>query len=220
MKKRVLSFLIAMMMASLSVPSVSAAETAYAKGDVDMDGVITGHDTAMVSRSLYDETYTLTEEQYILADMNDDGVVDLTDMETLHGLEVYGMSEPYFNNAHMVAAYTALLYVSYKSAGMDFTVYESTVVEDHDVVEKNIRNGRISNLMLSLFDVNASGDVDFIDGYSILVSDSLMHAGAEPYYAVDRYDLFSDALACKRNDEDSKWIAYSGTVIWKENYCE
>ena len=50
-------------LASLPVLGVSAAETTYALGDVDMDGVVTGHDTAMVSRYVLDDTYSLTDEQ-------------------------------------------------------------------------------------------------------------------------------------------------------------
>ena len=51
-----------MALAALPVSAMSAsAEGAYALGDVDMDGVVTGHDTAMVSRYVLDDTYTLTE---------------------------------------------------------------------------------------------------------------------------------------------------------------
>ena len=44
-----------------------------------MDGVVTGHDTAMVSRYVLGYI-TLKEEQLKLADVNEDGVVDLTDV--------------------------------------------------------------------------------------------------------------------------------------------
>ena len=66
-------------LASLPVLGVNAEETTYALGDVDMDGVVTGHDTAMVSRYVLDDTYTLTEEQLKLADVNEDGVLDVSD---------------------------------------------------------------------------------------------------------------------------------------------
>ena len=56
----------------------------YVLGDVDMDGVVTGHDTAMVSRYVLDDTYTLTEEQLKLADVNEDGVVDQADADKLY----------------------------------------------------------------------------------------------------------------------------------------
>ena len=71
-------------LASLPVLGASAEETTYALGDVDMDGVVTGHDTAMVSRYVLDDTYTLTEEQVKLADVNEDGVVDQADADKLY----------------------------------------------------------------------------------------------------------------------------------------
>ena len=37
-------------LSALPVCGVNAEEATYALGDVDMDGVVTGHDTAMVSR--------------------------------------------------------------------------------------------------------------------------------------------------------------------------
>ena len=55
----------------------------YVLGDVDMDGVVTGHDTAMVSRYVLGYI-TLKEEQLKLADVNEDGVVDLTDVTKLY----------------------------------------------------------------------------------------------------------------------------------------
>lgn len=61
--------------AMLAALPVSAAGTAVT-GDIDQDGVITGHDTAMISRYLADDAYTLTEEQLKLADINGDGTVD------------------------------------------------------------------------------------------------------------------------------------------------
>ncbi len=72
-----------MALSSLPVLGVSAEET-YALGDVDMDGIVTGHDTAMVSRYVLDDTYTLTEEQLQLADVNGDGEVNQADADMLY----------------------------------------------------------------------------------------------------------------------------------------
>ena len=66
----------------------------YVLGDVDMDGVVTGHDTAMVSRYVLDDTYTLTEEQLKLADVNEDGVVDQADADKLYTeMQVYSLGD-------------------------------------------------------------------------------------------------------------------------------
>ena len=85
MKKTLCACMAAVLaLASLPVLGVSAEETTYALGDVDMDGVVTGHDTAMVSRYVLDDTYTLTEEQLKLADVNEDGVVDQADADKIN----------------------------------------------------------------------------------------------------------------------------------------
>ncbi|MGN1224126.1 MAG: dockerin type I domain-containing protein [Ruminococcus sp.] len=96
--KKVISVLAAGVMAlsSLSVLGVSAEET-YALGDVDMDGIVTGHDTAMVSRYVLDDTYTLTEEQLQLADVNGDGEVNQADADILYN----DMQEYVLGNAVM-----------------------------------------------------------------------------------------------------------------------
>ncbi len=54
-----------------------------------MDGVITGHDSALVSRYLMLGDIELTEEQLTLADINEDGTVDQTDADLIHDVEVY-----------------------------------------------------------------------------------------------------------------------------------
>ena len=87
--KKALAFLTASIMALGSLPFLSAgAEDAFAPGDVDMDGVITGHDTALVSRHLTRGDNSLSRKQLELADYNGDGVVDQTDVEAIHENEV------------------------------------------------------------------------------------------------------------------------------------
>ncbi|MBQ8688450.1 MAG: dockerin type I repeat-containing protein [Ruminococcus sp.] len=87
--KKMTALLTALVMASASMMHVSA--DAYALGDVDMDGIITGHDTAMVSRYLQEEAYTLTEEQLTLADINADGTVDQADADMMYATQEYPM---------------------------------------------------------------------------------------------------------------------------------
>ncbi len=60
-----------MALAALPFSALSAgAESAYAPGDVDMDGYITAHDAAVVSRALYVDETALNDEQKQLADVN------------------------------------------------------------------------------------------------------------------------------------------------------
>ena len=81
-------------LSALPVCGVNAEEATYALGDVDMDCVVTCHDTAMVSRYVLDDTYTLTDEQLKLADVNEDGVVDQADADKLHHeMQVYELGD-------------------------------------------------------------------------------------------------------------------------------
>ncbi len=216
-KTRLVSFATAGVMALASLPmlSVSAAETTYAQGDVDMDGVITGHDTAMVSRSLYDEAYTLNEEQYALADMNGDGTVDLTDMETLHTQEVYTIGDVKLTGYGVEkvilddASYVALLIWGLGSAGASIETMKESFDElppsiyDNDelayIFIKDVlqmsseTNVQINEVQYNLLDGNADGIVDVIDAYYLLFISSYRHAGGlyigRPYYLEGRYDL-------------------------------
>ncbi len=54
-RAKVLSLLTASTMGLACFNVNAAAETSFAAGDVDMDGIVTGHDTAMVSRYLVTE---------------------------------------------------------------------------------------------------------------------------------------------------------------------
>ena len=67
---------------SIPVFSVSALDGIL--GDVDGDGVITGHDTALISRHLYDDSFTLTDDQLARADITKDGQVTAEDAIWLH----------------------------------------------------------------------------------------------------------------------------------------
>ena len=72
-------------LSALPISAMSAgAEGAYAPGDVDMDGVITGHDAAVVSRYLHVDSNLLNADQLALADVNGDGVVDQADADWIH----------------------------------------------------------------------------------------------------------------------------------------
>lgn len=82
--KKLTSLLTALTMIGSMAFAVSAEETSFALGDVDMDGVITGHDTAMVSYYVTGGDITLTEEQLRLADVDGDGAVTQADADKLY----------------------------------------------------------------------------------------------------------------------------------------
>ena len=72
-KRKVLSFLTAAVLTVGAVPfsviHAAAADETYVQGDVDMDGYITGHDAAMVSRYLNVDPELLSDQQKALADI-------------------------------------------------------------------------------------------------------------------------------------------------------
>ena len=117
--KKALAFLTASIMALGSLPFLSAgAEDAFAPGDVDMDGVLTGHDAALVSRHLAYGDNNLSEEQLKLADYNGDGVVDQTDVEAIHENEVWELGDVDMDNdADMDDALVIFQEYSYIASG-------------------------------------------------------------------------------------------------------
>ena len=110
-KNKLFALFISGLMAISAMPIVSVSAEEYALGDIDMDGVITEHDAAILYRILDEETgviepgyrYSndasketaepLSEEQKVLADMNDDGVIDYTDADIILEKSEYMLGE-------------------------------------------------------------------------------------------------------------------------------
>lgn len=91
--KKTIAFLTALVLAAISVPFSVSAE-GYAQGDVDMDGMITGHDAAIVSKYADGELkMDITEEQLLLADMNGDGAVDVSDAAAIYEQQEYKLGD-------------------------------------------------------------------------------------------------------------------------------
>lgn len=92
--KKTIAFISALVLTALSVPmSITSAEDGL-KGDVDMDGVITGHDAAIVSQ--YADgilKISLSEEQLTLADMNEDGIIDAVDAALIAENQKYALCD-------------------------------------------------------------------------------------------------------------------------------
>ena len=128
--KKVFGFFTAAVMAVASLPilSVGAADSTVLLGDVDQDGVITGHDSAMVSRYLNVDSTMFTEEQLKLADINEDDVVDQTDADLIHEKEVFCIGEFVKSGAVDVeAALNALYCISYENAGAPLKVVKKDI---------------------------------------------------------------------------------------------
>ena len=117
--KKALAFLTASVMALSSLPFLSVgAEDAFAPGDVDMDGVLTGHDAALVSRHLVHGDNNLSEEQLKLADYNGDGVVDEEDVKAIVADEEYPMGDVNLDGTlGLDDSFQILCYYTYSTAG-------------------------------------------------------------------------------------------------------
>lgn len=72
---------------------VSAEESAAVPGDVDGDGYLTGHDAALLSRSLMEEDFSLTAEELSRADINGDGTIDAADVEQMYDQQEYMLGD-------------------------------------------------------------------------------------------------------------------------------
>ena len=134
----------------------------YVLGDVDMDGVVTGHDTAMVSRYVLDDTYTLTEKQLKLADVNEDGVVDQADADKLYTeMQVYPLGDIDMSGmAEVGDTSDILVYYAKVSAGQNVEL---------TAVQKN------------LADVDLNGTVDITDACYNLAGYARAAAGQKAY---------------------------------------
>ncbi|MGN1402763.1 MAG: dockerin type I domain-containing protein [Ruminococcus sp.] len=133
-----------MLAGSLSALPVSAADDIL-MGDIDNDGYLTGHDTAMLSRHLLDDTYTLTENQLSRADITGDGLIDEADVTWIQVNEEYALGD-YNLDGHTTSDDAHDVMVHYQ---------EQTVDE-------------MTPLQFNLADVDANGCISFLDTIGIM----------------------------------------------------
>lgn len=212
--RKVFSFVTAavMSLASLPVLVVNAAEV---KGDIDGDGYVTGHDTAILSRALYLGDLELTKEQALLADLDDNGQVDLTDLEALHqmeqvpigGFDVKDRMEWNFARHEMVAGlwtmdapsvtdfYDALKIDSFCKIGYElkickdeeFPVEDSTSLSNLYYTKDSVLYVR--EVVYNSLDADADGTVDLMDSYNLILASGRATIGLSIYAQEGRYDL-------------------------------
>lgn len=146
--KKLTSLLTALTMIGGMAFAVSAEETSFALGDVDMDGVITGHDTAMVSYYVTGGDITLTEEQLRLADVDGDGAVTQADADKLYNeMQEYDLGDIDLDG-----------YAEISDASIAYHMLKvRRIKHETDFGAKGIRA-----------DVNFDGVIDIYDAYTIL----------------------------------------------------
>ena len=137
------------------------------QGDVDQDGILTGHDAAMVSRYLLDDSYTLTEEQLAFADINEDGTVDQADADMLYEVQKYHLGDvgdemndlwcPQIEDATVI-----LEYYAHKAIGKEYAFTE---------------------LQEKLADLDLDGDADMYDAHFALMIFARVVVGLDAIFA-------------------------------------
>ena len=182
-----------MALAALPVSAMSAsAEEAYALGDVDMDGFITGHDAAMVTHALYVDNEALTAEQLKLADVNGDGNVDQSDADWIHENQVYELGQLQKDfSMNPTTAFFQLLYIAKTGAGTAYPLEKGV-----DLSDSNTYDDALPEVCYNLLDVNGDGVLDNTDALITLVDLMYLGTGAIKtiYFEEGRYDLAMESI--------------------------
>ncbi len=217
-KTKVFSFAIAAIMSLTSLPVLSVSAEDAVVGDVDGDGVITGHDSAAVSRYIYKDAAILSEAQKAIADINSDGIVDQTDLEWIHESEVWAIGDVLkvgdmnnCNSSLVHGAYMALCIWSIESAGGTIETQEympvshpelKNFVARRDEIDKETdpnlyevatfttESTKINQISYNQLDADGDGKISGMDAWNLLFMSSTLNAGgkADMYYPEGRYD--------------------------------
>ena len=198
----VLAGVLALSALPISAMSASAAEGAYALGDVDMDGVITGHDAAMVSRYLHVDNTLLSADQLALADVNGDGVVDQADADWIHENETIhiGCIKNSPNGIDSTTVYYQMFYQVMTAVGIHVQIVDGT-----DLDTNSLDNHEISKVAYNLMDVYGDGVLNLTDCLDAMVYCGYKGAGYlrdDNYAKTGRYDIESSCIVafCQAQD--------------------
>ena len=187
-----------MALAALPVSAMSAsAEGAYALGDVDMDGFITGHDAAMVTHALYVDNEAMTAEQLKLADVNGDGVVNQSDADWIHENQVYelGKTDKRFRMNAMTVYYQAYCIAADGTGNNGELQY--SLEKGADLWEGGSYDDKVlPEVCYNLLDVNGDGVLTVDDILLTAFDVCYMGCGASKtiYFEEGRYDLTEDTI--------------------------
>ena len=203
--RKVISAVLAGILAlsALPISAMSAsAEGAYAPGDVDMDGVITGHDAAVVSRYLHVDSNLLNADQLALADVNGDGVVDQADADWIHENETIhiGCIKNSPNGIDSTTVYYQMFYQVMTAVGIHVQIVDGT-----DLDTNSLDNHEISKVAYNLMDVNGDGVLNLTDCLDAMVYCGYKGAGYlrdDNYAKTGRYDIESSCIVafCQAQD--------------------
>ena len=208
--RKVISAVLAGVLAlsALPISAMSAgAEGAYAPGDVDMDGFVTAHDAAVVSRALYVDNNLLTSEQKKLADVNGDGKITQEDADWIHENQVYNLGQLDKTVTMLTSSsfFYQMYYLAKKGAGVPFEITESKELLTNYHTDSSLDDGKMSQIYFNLLDVDGDGDITIDDAFASLFSCAMYGAGLQKdIYLVDgRYDLNEELVTIVCNADES-----------------
>lgn len=163
-----------MSLCALPMASVSAADAAV-PGDVDGDGVLTGHDAAVVSRYLEKGDITLTDEQLKTADVNGDGKADTADADWMYENMTYGLActaknsyDPFTLNAN---GCNCCLFISNEGIGKTITITDARPAEEVFTQPEKLwiqPDLTLTQVQFNLLDVDGDGKITSMDTAGIL----------------------------------------------------
>ena len=175
--RKVISLLTALVMCSVSMITATAEDSSFTIGDVDMDGVVTGHDTAMVSRYVLDDSYSLTAEQLVLADVNSDGIVNESDANKLYKeMQEYHLGDLDMNGSYVINGDNILAP----------QITDATKILLYYAKTGSGENVDMSQIQLNLADTDLDGQITLHDSLNVLTCCARL--GAElPMFENEQY---------------------------------
>ena len=201
--KKIFAALLASTMAAGTLASLSVS-AAYptVMGDVDMDGIVTGHDAAMVSRYLDSEgdIDSLSAPQLMYADVNGNGWVDEEDAALIFESADYALGDidnrTGSKKLSLPTARVALLYTAKANAGIAVETVASDAVPGEfdvdDVFNRLKTENKIDQRVYNLIDVNGDGIVNFNDVMTYVIAYSTEILIAEPYIYLEEGCYYMD----------------------------
>ena len=87
------TFALSMSLVTFLLTNTVVSASDYVTGDVDMDGKITAHDAAVISRYSQEKDISLSAEQILLADYNGDSLVDENDAVAVNNVVEYALGD-------------------------------------------------------------------------------------------------------------------------------
>lgn len=174
-----------MSLCAMPMASVNAADAAV-PGDVDGDGVLTGHDAAIVSRYLLKGDIELTDAQLKIADVNRDDMVDQTDADWIFENKVYGLggvSEAKGGTGGLKSHRCAAAFVisGRMGAGLPVTIRDempaAEQMESFSASDWFADDNSTTQLQYNLLDVDGDGDIKSNDICYLLNMSAFLGAG-------------------------------------------